>query len=339
MSGTSLDGLDVCLARFETKQPTNYQIIQTASFDFDHQLKHRLSKAHLLSGLELAVLSNDFALFCAQCITSFKASKNVQIDLIASHGHTVFHNPEHHLTFQIGNGALIYAQTDTPTVCDFRSVDVALGGQGAPLVPIGDLLLFKDYQACLNLGGIANISLKTGNGIIAQDLCFANMIPNHICSERLNTPYDDAGTLGSTGSVIPSLLTHWKKSTIALKGRSLAREDFENILLADLSQAPTHDLLRTAYEYTTDVIADYLNLHQAEHVLATGGGAHNRFLMELLQSKTSTKVILPHRELIDFKEALIFAFLGTLRFAQTPNVLSTVTNSKKDHIGGALYGH
>lgn len=339
MSGTSLDGLDLCLAQFEVANPTHYRILGTASFDFSVSLSDRLSKAHVVSGYELTVLSNDFAKFSAQCVSNFIETKQVEVDLIASHGHTVFHDPDHHLTLQIGSGAVIYAHTDIQTVCDFRSVDLALGGQGAPLVPIGDLMLFEAYDACLNLGGIANVSLKNAQGITAQDLCFANMIPNHICKERLGTPYDHAGATGSTGHVIDSLLRKWKDSTALLNDRSLAREDFEKNILSDLGSESTADLLRTAYEYTTDVIAHYLNAHHCQLVLTTGGGAHNDLVIRLLQTKTKSKLVLPNPELIDFKEALIFAFLGTLRFIETENVLCSVTKSAKNHIGGAVYGN
>lgn len=334
MSGTSLDGLDICWVRFSDS--FDFNIIKTRAVDYTTHFRNRLANAHLLSGLDLMRLSNDFSSLCATEIVDFLGDDRSQIDLIASHGHTVFHNPKEKLTTQIGSGAVLYAETGIKTVSDFRSVDVALGGQGAPLVPIGDLLLFKDFESCLNLGGIANISLKTEQGIIAQDLCFANMLSNYICEKSFNKPYDAEGLIGKGGKLNDDLMKNMM--SFHQSNQSLAREDFD-LFLENIPEgiAPVN-ILRTAYEYTSSYIATYINDHDIKEVLVTGGGAHNDFFILLLKQKIKTEVVVPSKEIIEFKEALIFAFLGFLRIQGKNNVLKEVTQAYSDSLGGAMYG-
>lgn len=338
MSGTSLDGLDLCLSSFRLNNTSSYKILKTAEHSFPDELRTRLQNAHFLSGYELALLSNDFAKFCSEKINDFKQS-DLKIDLIASHGHTVFHDPEKKLTTQIGNGAIIYAETGIKTVADFRSVDVALGGQGAPLVPIGDLLLFPTSTACLNLGGIANISYKTKDGIMAQDLCFANMALNYLCQTYLKQEYDKGGVLGKQGKVLPELLASFVRLNSTFKGLSLAREDFEKsmapLLKAEKNKA---DALRTIYEYVSTIISESINSSKPNEVLVTGGGAFNSFLIELIKKKSNHAIKVPDDQTISFKEALIFGFLGTKRVLNEINCLKEVTEASADNIGGCIYG-
>ena len=336
MSGTSLDGLDICWVKFSREHHSVFQIVKAQTVDYPNNLKQQLAQAHILSGLDLMLLHNSFALFCANEINDFLGDDKSQIDLIASHGHTVFHNPEVRLTTQIGNGAVLYAETGIKTVCDFRTVDVALGGQGAPLVPIGDLLLFTQYDSCLNLGGIANISVRNNNEMEAQDLCFANMLSNTICKDYFDVPYDKGGELGRAGKVKESLVQ--KMTEFHQGNNSLAREGFNLFLELISKDVDPADLLRSAYEYTSNVVSEYCNKQEINNVYVTGGGAHNTFFMELLKQKTKAEVILPDPQIIDFKEALIFAFLGFLRVENKNNVLKTVTKATNDNLGGAVYG-
>lgn len=335
MSGTSLDGLDICWVRFSKEDYSVFEIVKAVTISYPKNLNDKLANAYVLSGIELMNLNNEFAVFCAEKVNVFLGNDKGQIDFMASHGHTVFHNPKEGLTTQIGSGAVLYAQTGIKTICDFRSVDVALGGQGAPLVPVGDQLLFKDYDSCLNLGGIANISIQTEEGIEAQDLCFANMLSNHICQKFLSVPYDEGGKLGSKGEVDFDTLD--KMEAFHQHNRSLAREDF-NCFLETLPDRTPENLLRTSYEYTAAVIAKFSNSRKSRNILVTGGGAHNSFFMTLLKQKTNADIIIPSAQIIDFKEALIFAFLGLLRTENKNNSLKEVTQSLRDNLGGAIYG-
>ena len=334
MSGTSLDGLDICWVKFS--DTFTFDIVRSKAVSYSAEFKHRLANAHTLSGFDLMKLSNDFGLFCSKQVLAFLGDDRTEIDLIASHGHTVFHKPQEKLTTQIGNGAVLYAETGIKTVFDFRSVDVALGGQGAPLVPIGDLLLFQQYQSCLNLGGIANISLKKEEGIIAQDLCFANMLSNFICEKFFNKSYDHQGEIGSKGVSDDALVS--RMIEFHQDNQSLAREDFEAFLEVIPENVDPRDLLRSSYEYTSTFIASYINSQNIKQVLVTGGGAYNDFFISLLKQKVKGEIILPSDNVIEYKEALIFAFLGFLRVTEKNNVLKCVTQAIKDSLGGAIYG-
>jgi len=339
MSGTSLDGLDLCLTKFNNADLADYSIEACTTVSFPEQLKMKLATAHELTAFKLQKLSNEFANFSAHAINTFKKEYGLNIDLIGSHGHTVYHKPEAGVTLQIGNGANIYANTGIKTVSDFRSVDVALGGQGAPLVPIGDLLLFPNYESCLNLGGIANISIKTSEGIQAHDVSFMNMATNYICQEYLNIPYDNNGSEGEKGNLLPDILNIMTKETAKLNKQSLAREHFEALIKPVLNQKHSpQDLLRTCYEYSSNFISETLNHSKNKKCLVTGGGAHNNYFIQLLQKKTTSEIIIPDKNTIDFKEALIFSFLALKRLKNEANTLKQVTHATKDNIGGCIYG-
>ncbi len=339
MSGTSLDGLDICCATFNVENHSIFYIHKTATIPYTQLWKSKLASAHLLSGLELMQLNHDFGVYCGNQINAFLETITCEIDFISSHGHTVFHSPSTGFTTQIGNGAAIYAQTGIKTIADFRSLDVALGGQGAPLVPIGDLLLFKNYQACLNLGGISNISIKSDNQIIAQDLGYCNLLLNYLTKRHYDLEYDKDGKLGRSGKIEPILLNQFLEFTNNKGGKSLAREDFETFLGFINDTYSKENTLRTSYEYIAVYLSNNLNINKVKEVLASGGGAHNTFLIELTQSKTETTIVLPNSEIIDFKEALIFAFLGLLRILNKENCLNSVTQASKNSIGGAIWGN
>jgi anhydro-N-acetylmuramic acid kinase len=338
MSGTSLDGLDICLTEFDVNNHQNFKILKAETIKYNQIWEDRLGKAYQLSGFELMQLNRDFGIFCAEKILDFIQDQHFEVNCVASHGHTVFHQPKLGFTTQIGCGATIYAKTGIRTVCDFRSVDVAFGGQGAPLVPIGDELLFKNYQACLNLGGISNISNKTENGILAQDLGYCNLLLNDLSKRFFNKNYDQNGNFGRNGNFNQSLLDKMLTFTKERDGKSLAREDFEQFksLIDNLDNQ--NDIINTSYHYITNYLSEYLNKNNISEVLVTGGGAHNKFLIELLKSKTESKIIVPDIEIIDFKEALIFSYLGLLRIENQVNALKSVTKALKDSIGGAIYG-
>jgi anhydro-N-acetylmuramic acid kinase len=244
------------------------------------------------------------------------------------------------LTVQIGNGAQIAAASGLPTACDFRSLDVALKGQGAPLVPIGDELLFGEYELCLNLGGIANVSFREDSERRAFDICPANMAFNHFTKE-LGYEYDLDGNLGRSGQIHEELLRLLNSLEFyQQKGpKSLGREWFETDFLPLIYsfQLSPADVLRTLYEHVSDQLSQAVDQYPKGQILITGGGAHNVFLIELFSEKTKHKTILPSEQIIDFKEAIIFAFLGVLRLRNENNCLKSVTGAMHNHSGGAIY--
>lgn len=345
MSGTSLDGLDIACVEFQRGKRWGFKVIEAATFDYPEKWLKKLSTAHALSGESLLGLHGTFGRYLGeQCAVFLRNRKLRKIDAIASHGHTIFHQPENGFTFQLGDGAAIHAVTGLPVVSDFRSLDVQLGGEGAPLVPMGDRMLFASADICLNLGGIANISMEVNGKRKAFDLCFCNMGLNHL-ARKAGSSFDKHGNLASKGNVAPKLLDQLSTAyeLVRRKRRSLGREFFEKAIqpLLDNEKLTLNDRLRTVCESVAAEIDealpdDFLNLQ----MLTTGGGARNRFLIEVMRNRLAGKatVVLPSKEIIDFKEAIIFAFLGLLRLRNETNVLSSVTRSRRDSCSGALTG-
>lgn len=339
MSGTSLDGLDICYVSFQLKKNKwSYKIITAKSFLYPASLKQKLSTAHLLSGEELSKLNCDYGTYIGEKIKSFKLKNKANPKIICSHGHTIFHQPEKGFTLQIGSGACISSQSGTDTICDFRSTDVSLGGQGAPLVPIGDKYLFNQFDYCLNLGGFANISFERNKQRVAFDICPVNFVLNHY-SKLLGKDYDKDGKFARSGKINPDLLKRLNElHTYKNKGpKSLAREDVEKYYfpIIDSFKIKVEDKLATYCEHVAIQISEIVN---GGKVLVTGGGAFNSFLISRIKKCSfTTEFIIPDRQTIEFKEALIFAFLGVLFLLNKPNALSSVTGAKYDSIGGALY--
>ena len=335
MSGTSADGLDVCAATFNGNA---FHILRAETYCYTPEQQHTLLNAHKLSALELAQLDVDFGKFCGQRVHEFTEKYQIKAHYVASHGQTVFHTPNTGLTLQIGSGAHIAAQSGITTICDFRSLDVAHGGQGAPLVPIGDELLFPEYTYCLNIGGFANVSTAHNGKRIAWDVCPSNIVLNKF-AEHCGQAYDCNGTLGRQGSVNEALLRDLNAISYYAKEypKSLGREWVDDNITPlfakyDISNA---DKMRTYYEHCALQIGN--TLKGKGTTLCTGGGAHNAFLMELIQSHAESTIVIPEALLIDYKEALLFAYLGYLRTQEKPNCLASVTGANKDVCGGAIY--
>jgi anhydro-N-acetylmuramic acid kinase len=338
MSGTSLDGLDLAICEFTGSGDSfSYKIIKTKTVAYEAPWKEVLHRIMSLSASDYLRQHHNYGRFIAESINEFLKGEG-RPDAIASHGHTVFHDPESGYSSQLGCGATIAANTGITTVCDFRSLDVANGGQGAPLVPVGDKLLFAEYASCLNLGGIANVSFDSNGERIAYDICYANMLLNHL-SEKINKPYDEGGNLAAKGKVNEDLLAELYNSYLEQNKRSLAREGFEKNILPLLPRydIPVQDALATSCEYAAKAITKELNDHKVKSVLVTGGGAYNTTLINQIRSKFSGEVIIPDDKTVQFKEALIFAFLGYLRLNNKINTLKSVTGAKSDSIGGAVY--
>jgi anhydro-N-acetylmuramic acid kinase len=278
------------------------------------------------------------------CNQFIKKNAAKEIDLIASHGHTIFHQPENKFTFQLGDGNAIHAATGLPVAFDFRSLDVMLGGEGAPLVPMGDRLLLSEYDVCLNLGGIANLSIEVNQVRKAFDVCFCNMALNYL-SYKVNKDFDENGSMASLGVVNQKLLSDLDKIYAGSRKKkpSLAREGFEKNIqkLLDDESISVNDKLRTVCESVVNEIA--LSVPRSKKklkLLATGGGARNTFLIQLLQQKfpKEVEVVVPDKTTIDFKEALVFALLGVLLLRKETNVLKSVTGASRDSCSGVLVG-
>lgn len=341
MSGTSLDGLDMALCSF--RQEDNkwmFEILSATTVNYPEWLNKQLREAHSYSGLLLTKLDRDYGRWIGDKTSQFINDCEFQPSFIASHGHTVFHQPGNRITLQIGSGAEIAAATEITTITDFRSVDIALEGQGAPLVAAGDQMLFGDYDFCLNLGGIANISYVDNNKRVAYDVCHANMALNYIAG-KMNMKMDRNGAEGRNGSVNDQLLKELNKLKYyhTPPPKSLGREWFEEEFLQILNNRPIslNDKLRTVYEHIASMIASACSSFSKGKLLVTGGGAHNSFLVERLKHHSKHDIIIPGKDIVDFKEALIFAFLGILRLENKVNVLASVTGSKKDNTGGCIY--
>jgi anhydro-N-acetylmuramic acid kinase len=345
MSGTSLDGLDVAYCLFEKKKEWKFRILSARTYSYSALWKKKLSTAHELTGESLQELHNAYGRLLGVVCRKFVTQQGIgRLDFIASHGHTVFHQPEKKLTFQLGDGSAIHAAAGWPVIFDFRSLDVAFGGEGAPLVPIGDKLLFSQYDVCLNLGGIANLSMDIKGRRMAFDVCYCNMALNYLMG-RIGKPFDNGGKLASSGKTNEILMTGMEQvyANLRQKRPSLSREMFEASVrpMLDHQEISLKDALHTLCESVANEIASALPPSRRKvQMLATGGGVMNTFLIDLLREKLGkrAKVIVPANQIVKFKEALVFAFLGVLRQRNEINVLSSVTHARRDSCSGALIG-
>lgn len=339
MSGTSLDGLDLCYAVFHYRNTWEYEILKARTVPYPDALRSRLAVAQESTALEFARLHSDFGLYMGDQVKRFMDAFDLHPDLIASHGHTIFHQPESRFTCQIGSGAGIAAVCGVPVVCDFRTTDVALHGQGAPLVPIGDRQLFGSYDYCLNLGGFSNISYEQDGRRIAFDISPVNYVLNHYAN-CMGMEYDDGGQTAASGSVHSGLLDALNGLEFYTKEgpKSLGREWVENRVfpLIDSCAVSVADRLATFCEHIAMQIAG--RLKPRTKVLLSGGGAYNRYLLSRMRFHAPETIFcLPDKLTIDYKEALIFAFLGVLYLCDRNSCLASVTGAQSDNIGGCLY--
>lgn len=338
MSGTSLDGLDLCFARFEKKGSWEFEILKAETLPYSAEWESRLANSIHLSTEALLELHSEYGFYLGKSVRNFIEKYQLQpIDLIASHGHTVFHQPRKKFTLQIGDGRAIRLETGLPVIYDFRSQDVLMGGNGAPLVPIGDELLFSQYEACLNLGGFSNISLQKNGQRIAFDISPVNIVMNSL-ARLLGKGFDENGSLARTGHISEDLLSELNSLAFYRQPcpKSLGIEWCNEYIFPLCKETPPLDLLATFTEHASVQISKVLNENQLKKVLFTGGGTYNSFLIEKIRARTVTEIIIPEKELIDFKEALIFAFMGVLRLNNEVNVLGSATGSSKDHCSGTI---
>jgi anhydro-N-acetylmuramic acid kinase len=341
MSGTSLDGLDLIVCEFTRNNNTwEYRIDKAMTIEYTRDWKEKLISATALQGEALLFLHNEYGTFLGEQVDLFLKKNKLEVELVASHGHTIFHQPAKKLTFQLGSGAAIASTAGITTIADFRLFDVALGGQGAPLVPVGDELLFSNYSYCLNLGGFANISHRLNNQRVACDICPVNIVVNQLAAIE-GKLFDTGGNIGRSGQIIPDLVR-------ALNGldyytitgpKSLGREWVETNFMTLLwdYKASTASLIRSVYEHIAEQISIYINRHGPGKVMTTGGGAFNQFLVDRIRNKTKADLIIPDDSLVKFKEALVFAFLGLLRTLGEINCLASVTGAQRDTSSGVIY--
>lgn len=339
MSGTSLDGIDLVYVQFHKKDYKNFKILAADTISYKDDWKEKLQTAIHFSKGKLLKLDTEYGeLLGAEINVFIKKNKIKDIDFVASHGHTVLHEPDKGITLQIGNGKVISDITNQKVVCDFRTQDVNYGGQGAPLVPIGDELLFANYDYCVNLGGFANVSFKENNKRIAFDICPVNIVLNYYV-QKLGLQYDDKGEIAKKGEINNSLLE--KLNTLdfykKVPPKSLGLEWVQSIVLPIIDEVekdiPT--ILRTFIEHSAIQIGKII--FNNESILITGGGVFNSFLMRRIEFYSGRKIQIQSKELINYKEALIFAFLGLLRVENQVNCLRSVTGAKKDHSSGVIF--
>ena len=352
MSGSSLDGLDIAFATFqESSGKWQYELKASACIPYDEHWKEMLTNAHDMSAIDYQLCHTSYGRYIGEQVNRFIASNGLdyQIQLIASHGHTVFHLPKHFLTTQLGEGAQIAALTGINVVSDLRNMDLALGGQGAPIVPIGEKLLLSEYDMFLNLGGIANISYSSPDRYIAFDVCPANRVLN-LLSRQLDQDYDEDGRLASEGKVLDDLLNTLNQLEYYSQPypKSLANNFGTEIIFPILhGSGHTKDLLRTYVEHiamqVSNSAGDLIKGNQTgvpKRILVTGGGAHNRFLISRLKELTKARgaeIVVPENQLIDFKEAIIMGLIGILRWREENNVFASVTGASRNSIGGAVW--
>lgn len=346
MSGTSLDGLDLAFCHiWQSGTHWTFKIKETKSVSYSPEMQSKLRDSIFLPAEELLSFHNLYGAWLGEQSKSFIEEHQLNVDCIASHGHTTHHRPEMGLTFQIGSGQHLANLSGQKVICDFRTNDVALGGQGAPLVPIGDTLFFGEYDFCLNLGGIANVSFATHGHRIAYDIGLANMVLNHI-TRKNGFDYDKGGQLASSGKVNVELLAKLNDLEYYRLPypKSTGYEWFvEKVVpLVDGTDDRMENLLCTGIHHICEQIAVQVTVNSRKSdniLLATGGGALNNFLIHTLQEKlgSATQVVVPDKKLIEFKEALVFAFMGVLRMEGTTNVLSSVTGAKRDSSSGVVY--
>ena len=339
MSGTSIDGIDLVYANFSYDESWTFKIIDSKTYDYDNQwqsilknlLNNNIDSIKQIDKNYTKVLSN----FILDFINEFSIQK---IDFISSHGHTALHDPSNSMTYQIGNLPELSNYTKLKVICDFRTQDVEFGGQGAPLVPVGEKFLFPEYNTLINLGGFANITKRTTDNLIAYDICPVNIVLNRLCN-LVDLKYDNKGKLASSGKLKNNLFNDLQSLEYYNLNppKSLGVEWVNKFVLPlfdKFSDIPVKDLLHTFSNHIAKQIS--ANIESDTNVLITGGGAYNDYLIQRIRDQSNCKIHIPDPRIIEYKEAVIFAFLGVLRNLNINNCYSSVTGAKKDHCSGKI---
>ncbi len=333
MSGTSLDGIDLAICTFKKNTKWEFKIERSKTLKYSKYWQKTLTNLHTKNKTEISKINIEYGKVLGEKINLFL--ENEKVDCIASHGHTIFHQPKNNFTLQIGDGKTIANLTKIKTINNFRNLDISLDGEGAPLVPIGDLHLFSKYKYCVNLGGFANISIKENNSITAFDICPVNIKMNQI-SKKLGFEFDTNGNIAKKGKIITELLkglnnlSFYKQTPPKSLSREWVEKSIDPLLLTNYK---SENILHTFCEHIAMQIGCHL---KDKSTLFTGGGALNSYLMSRIAHYSQSKIFLPNHQIINFKEALIFGFLGVLKLRNEINTLKSVTGAKQDSCGGEI---
>ena len=342
MSGTSLDGIDLVAVRFTKYDAWHFEILASSNIQYTSDLSSKLSKAKDLKLEELAALGVELGQFYGAICSKFILENEIKADFVGNHGQTILHRPGKGYSMQLGNAAHLAAAVNLPVVADFRNMDMAFGGQGAPLVPLGDELLFPEYKFCLNLGGICNISTNLDGKRIGYDVDFCNLMLNKMAN-KMGFPFDQDGLIARSGIVMKGLLERLEKFNFLQNDfpKSLDETDMQYYIdTVNENGFKVEDILATVVENIALNVSksiNSLNGTRGDKILLSGGGGHNLFLVERINANTHCEIEVPPNVIIDQKEALIFAFLGLLRMLGVENSLASVTGASKNTIGGCIY--
>lgn len=342
MSGTSLDGVDLAHIKFEINtNKWSYEIYECDTISYSNEMISKLKNGINFNSTELADLNIEYTNLLGNIISEFITKNNISnLDAVCSHGHTILHQPQNGFTLQIGNLPEIAKIVQQKVVCNFRVQDVKLGGQGAPLVPIGDRILFSEYDYCLNLGGFSNISFEENGNRIAFDISPVNTVLNFYAN-TFGLEYDDKGNISKAGNLNSDLYKELNDLDFYQKSfpKSLGFEFVKETVLPIIESYPisTEDKMHTFTEHIAFQIGKIL-ASKSGKLLISGGGVYNNFLIDRMQSHIPTiEIIIPNEKTIQFKEALIFALLGVLKLRNEINVLASVTGAKHDHSSGEIF--
>ncbi|MEZ4805218.1 MAG: anhydro-N-acetylmuramic acid kinase [Bacteroidia bacterium] len=348
MSGSSMDGIDLALCTINSDNGKySYSIDASETYPYSEVWRLRLSQLRKADALSYAKTDVFYGHYLGHLVNDFIKKNSIEVDFISSHGHTAFHYPEEMISCQLGDGASLSAICNLPVVNDFRAMDIAKKGQGAPLVAIGDDMLFSDYDYCLNLGGFANISGKVGEYRVSFDICPANILLNRVARD-LNKDFDEDGEIASRGSIQYSLLEELNDIDYYSMPfpKSLNRDWINNELWQIVKEGEKHtpeNKMKTFVDHIGIQIAksvDYLSGKNSagKKVLVTGGGAFNPILMDHIRTHCEAEFIVPDETMVKYKEALIFAFMGVLRIENKENIIKTFTGAKSNSVSGSLNG-
>jgi anhydro-N-acetylmuramic acid kinase len=340
MSGSSLDGVDIAYCEFSFNNSWHYKIVNTQTVSCSEEWRVALTEMPYQKGNKLIEYDIRYGNYLGDLVVKFCDNYKVKPTLIAAHGHTIFHDPGKGFTFQLGNGQALAATTGIKTIADFRIGDIQLGGQGAPLVPIGDELLFSEFDYCINLGGIANISFVNKGKRVAFDICPANQLLNYL-SRQMGKSFDENGNIAQLGKLNSNLFKALNNHTYYTQ---LYPKSISNQLVTDTfikiisdSDASVEDSLYTVCKHIAYQINQVIRNDRKSNILITGGGAHNNFLITAIQKELMQDVKIPDMLIVDYKEAMIFAFMGVLRIERKINCLASATGARKNSSSGVIY--
>jgi len=340
MSGTSIDGVDLVYANFFYDKHWSFKILKSKTYEYDMGWQNILKNLSDKDLDSIKLIDKNYTKLLSDYILKFIEEFSIkQIDFISSHGHTALHDPSNSITYQIGNLKELSDYIGLKVICDFRVQDIKLGGQGAPLVPVGEKYIFPEYDTLINIGGFANITIKSNNNLIAYDICPVNIVFNHL-SNLINLKYDDKGKISSSGKINLELFNHLQSIDYykQVSPKSLGVEWVKEVIFPIINnflEIPVEDLLNTFSKHFASQIAN--NIKSSNKTLITGGGAYNDYLIQNIMDLTESEIIIPSSEIIEYKEALIFGFLGVLKDLNINNCYSSVTGAMKDHSSGNIF--